>query len=53
VGYRPRQAGDLIQTDQALACTLALICLMVTIEPGVPQPLETCLFRWKKGTDAA
>jgi hypothetical protein len=32
---------------------LALTGLMVTIELGVPWPLETRLFRWKKETDAA
>jgi NitT/TauT family transport system permease protein len=46
VGYRLGQAGDLIQTDQVLASTLALIGLMVTIELGVLRPLETCLFRY-------
>src|SRR5574338_758499 len=48
VGYRLRQAADLIQTDQVFAWTLSLIVLMAAIEMGVLRPLENHLFRWKK-----
>jgi NitT/TauT family transport system permease protein len=48
VGYRLRQAADLIQTDQVFAWTITLIVLMAAIEMGVLRPLENHLFRWKK-----
>jgi NitT/TauT family transport system permease protein len=48
VGYRLRQAADLIQTDQVFAWTLALVVMMAFIEMGVLRPLENHLFRWKK-----
>ncbi|HEY2987819.1 MAG TPA: ABC transporter permease [Candidatus Binatia bacterium] len=48
VGYRLRQAADLIQTDQVFAWTLTLVILMATIEMGILTPLENHLFRWKK-----
>jgi len=48
VGYRLRQAADLIQTDQVFAWTLTLVVLMAVIEMGVLRPLENYLFRWKK-----
>jgi NitT/TauT family transport system permease protein len=48
VGYRLRQAADLIQTDQVFAWTLTLIILMATIEMGLLKPLENYLFRWQK-----
>ncbi len=48
VGYRLRQAADLIQTDQVFAWTLALVVMMATIEMGMLRPLENYLFRWKK-----
>src|SRR5918999_394924 len=51
VGYRLRQAADLIQTDQVFAWTLALVILMATMEMGLLKPLENYLFRWKKGAE--
>jgi NitT/TauT family transport system permease protein len=48
VGYRLRQAADLVQTDQVFAWTLTMIVLMVAIEYGVLKPLENYMFRWKK-----
>jgi NitT/TauT family transport system permease protein len=51
VGYRLRQAADLIRTDQVFAWTLTLVIMMATIEMGMMRPLENYLFRWKK--DAA
>jgi NitT/TauT family transport system permease protein len=48
VGYRLRQAADLIQTDHVFAWTLTLVILMATIEMGILKPLENHLFRWKK-----
>jgi NitT/TauT family transport system permease protein len=48
VGYRLRQAADLIQTDQVFAWTLTLVIMMATIEMGLLKPLENHLFRWKK-----
>jgi NitT/TauT family transport system permease protein len=52
VGYRLRQAADLIRTDQVFAWTLTLVIMMTTIEMGILKPLENYLFRWKKGADA-
>jgi NitT/TauT family transport system permease protein len=48
VGYRLRQAADLIQTDQVFAWTLTMIAMMVALESGLLKPLENHLFRWKK-----
>jgi NitT/TauT family transport system permease protein len=48
VGYRLRQAADLIQTDQVFAWTLSLVVMMATLEMGLLKPLENHLFRWKK-----
>jgi NitT/TauT family transport system permease protein len=48
VGYRLRQAADLIQTDQVFAWTLTLVVMMAALEMGVLRPLEDHLFRWKK-----
>ena len=48
VGYRLRQAADLVQTDQVFAWTLTLVFLMVLLEYGILKPLENHLFRWKK-----
>jgi NitT/TauT family transport system permease protein len=48
VGYRLRQAADLIQTDQVFAWTIALVVMMAALEMGVLRPLENHLFRWKK-----
>ena len=52
VGYRLRQAADLIRTDQVFAWTLTLVIMMATIEMGVLKPLENYLFRWKKDAEA-
>jgi NitT/TauT family transport system permease protein len=52
VGYRLRQAADLIRTDQVFAWTLTLVVMMATIEMGMMKPLENYLFRWKKDTEA-
>jgi NitT/TauT family transport system permease protein len=52
VGYRLRQAADLIQTDQVFAWTLALVILMTTLEMGMLKPIENHLFRWKKEAEA-
>jgi len=51
VGYRLRQAADLIRTDQVFAWTLTLVIMMATIEMGMMKPLENYLFRWKKDTE--
>jgi NitT/TauT family transport system permease protein len=51
VGYRLRQAADLIRTDHVFAWTLTLVIMMATIEMGILKPLEEYLFRWKKGTE--
>jgi NitT/TauT family transport system permease protein len=51
VGYRLRQAADLIRTDHVFAWTLTLVIMMATIEMGILKPLEEYLFRWKKGAD--
>src|ERR1043165_1435193 len=48
VGYRLRQAADLVRTDQVFAWTLTLVFLMAALEMGVLSPLERHLFRWKK-----
>lgn len=48
VGYRLRQAADLVQTDQVFAWTITLVGLMVLIEFCVLKPLETHLFRWRR-----
>ncbi len=53
VGYRLRQAADLIQTDQVFAWTIALIALMATIKVGALRPLENYLFRWKKEAESS
>ncbi|MBJ7221232.1 MULTISPECIES: ABC transporter permease [unclassified Brenneria] len=50
IGYRLRQAGDLVQTDQVFAWTLLLVTLMLLLEGGILKPLERRLFRWKKLT---
>jgi len=51
VGYRLRQAADLIRTDQVFAWTLTLVILMAGIEMGMMKPLENYLFRWKKNVE--
>jgi NitT/TauT family transport system permease protein len=53
VGYRLRQAADLIQTDQVFAWTITMIAMMATLEMGVLKPLENHMFRWRKGSGAA
>ncbi|WP_336852670.1 ABC transporter permease [Pseudescherichia vulneris] len=50
IGYRLRQAGDLVQTDQVFAWTLLLVSLMLLLEGGLLKPLERRLFRWKSHT---
>jgi len=49
VGYRLRQAADLIRSDQVFAWTLTMVIMMATIEIGLMKPLENYLFRWRKG----
>ena len=53
VGYRLRQAADLIQTDQVFAWTITLIVMMAAIEMGILRPLENYLFRWKKEAESS
>ena len=53
VGYRLRQAADLIQTDQVFAWTITLVVMMAVLEMGVLRPLENHLFRWKKAAENA
>ncbi len=48
VGYRLRQAADLIQTDQVFAWTIVQIAMMIVIEAGLLRPLERRLFRWRR-----
>ena len=48
IGYRLRQAADLVQTDQVFAWTLTLVAMMLLLESGILKPLERRLFRWKK-----
>jgi NitT/TauT family transport system permease protein len=52
VGYRLRQAADLIRTDQVFAWTLTMVVMMATIEMGIMKPLENYLFRWKKNVES-
>jgi NitT/TauT family transport system permease protein len=52
VGYRLRQASDLIQTDQVFAWTIAQIAMMLVIEAGLIAPLERHLFRWRRDVRA-
>jgi NitT/TauT family transport system permease protein len=47
IGYRLRQAADLVQSDRVFAWTLLLVALMLALEAGVLKPLERALFRWK------
>lgn len=47
IGYRLRQAGDLVQTDQVFAWTVTLVAMMLILESGILKPLERYLFRWK------
>jgi NitT/TauT family transport system permease protein len=48
VGYRLRQASDLIQIDQVFAWTVVQIAMMLAIEVGVLKPIERYLFRWRR-----
>jgi NitT/TauT family transport system permease protein len=52
VGYRLRQASDLIQTDQVFAWTIVQIAIMLVIEIGLLQPAEAYLFRWRRDVRA-
>jgi NitT/TauT family transport system permease protein len=52
VGYRMRQASDLIQIDQVFAWTIVQIAMMLVIEGGVLKPLERRLFRWRRDVRA-
>jgi NitT/TauT family transport system permease protein len=48
VGYRLKQASDLIQMDQVFAWTIVQVAMMLVIELGLLQPLERYLFRWRR-----
>jgi NitT/TauT family transport system permease protein len=48
VGYRLRQASDLIQTDQVFAWVIVQVAMMLVIELGLLQPAERYLFRWRR-----
>ncbi|NYE24498.1 ABC transporter permease [Pigmentiphaga litoralis] len=48
IGYRLRQAADLVQTDQVFAWTVTLVSMMVVLELLILKPLENHLFRWKR-----
>ena len=52
VGYRMRQASDLIQMDQVFAWTIVQIAMMLVIEAGLLKPLESYLFRWRRDVRA-
>ena len=52
VGYRLRQAADLIQTDQVFAWTITMVAMMAALEMGAFRPLENHLFRWKKEAES-
>lgn len=47
IGFRLRQASDLVQTDQVFAWTLTLVALLLALETMVLKPLERRLFAWK------
>jgi NitT/TauT family transport system permease protein len=53
VGYRLRQAADLIQTDQVFAWTITLVVMMAALEMGALRPLENHLFRWKREAESS
>jgi NitT/TauT family transport system permease protein len=48
IGYRLRQAADLVQTDQVFAWTLTLVALMIILEGFILKPLERYLFAWRE-----
>jgi len=50
VGYRLRQAADLVQSDVVFAWTVCIVALMLLLEALVLTPLESRMFRWKIGT---
>jgi ABC-type nitrate/sulfonate/bicarbonate transport system permease component len=52
IGYRLRQAADLVQTDQVFAWTLILVTMMIALEAIILKPLEQRLFAWKKRASA-
>lgn len=52
IGYRLRQAADLVQTDQVFAWTLTLVALMIALEALILKPIENRLFAWKKRPEA-
>src|SRR5712692_4606837 len=52
VGYRLRQASDLIQMDQVFAWTIVQVAMMLLIEIAMLQPLERYLFRWRRDVRA-
>jgi NitT/TauT family transport system permease protein len=52
VGYRLKQASDLIQMDQVFAWTIVQVAMMLVIELGMLQPLERYLFRWRRDVRA-
>lgn len=52
IGYRLRQAADLVQTDQVFAWTLTLVVLMIALEAIVLKPLERHLFSWRERQSA-
>ncbi|MGR7996905.1 MULTISPECIES: ABC transporter permease [unclassified Xanthobacter] len=52
IGYRLRQAADLVQTDQVFAWTLTLVALMIALEAIVLKPLERHLFSWRERPSA-
>ncbi|QRG07275.1 ABC transporter permease [Xanthobacter dioxanivorans] len=52
IGYRLRQAADLVQTDQVFAWTLTLVTLMIALESIVLKPIERHLFSWRERQSA-
>jgi NitT/TauT family transport system permease protein len=48
IGYRLRQAADLVQTDQVFAWTITMIVMMAALEMGALKPLENHMFRWRR-----
>ena len=52
VGYRLRQAADLVQTDQVFAWTITMSAMRAALEMGVLKPLENHVFRWRREAEA-
>ena len=48
IGYRIRQAADLLQLAQVFAWTIILVIIMSLLELVVFQPAERYLFRWRR-----